>query len=86
MAIPFPTAPPMGGHIIGQPFTVTAAGVPMNMQLTCNCGGENTDLTIAGSVPAQCPSCQKTYNALFNPTNGKIEMQITLSGLDKVPS
>lgn len=73
----FPTPPPAGGHILGQPFTVTHCGVPMNLTLTCNCGGEgDRTVNILMSAPATCPGCGKVYNALFNPTNNQIQMQV----------
>lgn len=63
-------------HIVGQPFTVNAVSVPMNMKLTCNCGGESVTVEIIASIVTPCPSCGRFYNAIFNPTNGQIEMQI----------
>jgi hypothetical protein len=86
--IPFRTPPPSGGHIVGQPFTMTHCGVPMNLTLTCNCGGEgDRTVNIVGSVPATCPGCAKVYNALFNPSTNQIEMQIGVpSDAQKVPS
>lgn len=73
-AIPFPSNNNV--PVIGQPFTLVSVRVPMDAQLTCNCGGADTTVTILASVAAACPGCKKVYNALFNPTNGRIEMQI----------
>lgn len=81
-----PFQAPAGTPIVGQPFTVKTLGVPMNMTLTCNCGGPDTDVAIAMSVPAACPSCGKVYNALFNPQNGQIAMQVGVPAEKKVPS
>ena len=83
--IPFPMASP-GTPIIGQPFTITSVWMPVHATLTCNCGGEHTQVSIVGSQPGQCSSCKKTYNALFNPTNGKIELQIGVPKVEQVPS
>ena len=85
MGSPIPFQVPTGVKIVGQPFTVTGVAVPMNMTLTCNCGGAETTVTILGSVSAPCPSCGKVYNAIFNPTNNQIQMQIGVPA-EKVPS
>lgn len=77
MAIPFPTPPPQGGHIIGQPFTIVGAAVPMNLKMTCNCAiGDAHEIEIKNSIAAVCPGCRKTYNAMFNPSTLKVEMHI----------
>lgn len=79
---PFPSTTP----IVGQPFTVKSLGVPMNMQLTCNCGGADTEVAIVGSVSSACPSCRRVYNAIFNPQTGEINMQIGVPADEKEPS
>ena len=81
--IPFPHTQT---HIIGQPFTLHTAWCPVNMTLTCNCGGVETSVTIVGSVSAACPSCRRVYNAGFNPTTGKMEMSVGVPQAEQVPS
>jgi hypothetical protein len=75
-----------GVAIVGQPFTIVSVGVPMNVKLTCNCGGPDTEVLIVGSVAAACPSCRKLYNALFNPQNGQIQMSVGLPAPELIPS
>ncbi len=74
--LPFAPAAPVGGHVLGQPFTITRCYVPTNLTLTCNCGGEQTTVEIVGSVSEECPSCHTVYNAAFNPMQNKLEMQM----------
>lgn len=81
-----PIGVPGGMPIVGQPFTVKTLGVPMNMSLTCNCGGADVDVVIIASVSAACPSCRKVYNAIFNPQNGQIQMQIGVPAAEQVPA
>jgi hypothetical protein len=85
---PLPFAAPAGTPIVGQPFTVTTIGIPMNMGLTCNCGGdaEHTKVDIQMSVAATCQSCGKVYNAIFNPQNGQVQMSVGVPAVEKVPS
>jgi hypothetical protein len=73
-------------HIVGQPFTLEAIGVPCNAKLHCNCGGAEADVLIQMSVAASCPSCQKVYNCLFNPTKNAVEFSIAMPEPEKVPS
>lgn len=80
--LPFPHA---GVPVVGQPFTIASMYCPINATLTCNCGGADTTLTIVGSVAVQCPSCQKSYNAAFNPITAKIEIKI-VAPTEQVPS
>jgi len=75
-----------GVPIVGQPFTLLTAGCPMNMTLTCNCGGPETAVAIVSSVAAACPSCRRVYNAMFNPTTGKVEMHVQVPTKELVPS
>ncbi len=85
---PVPFRAPAGTPLVGQPLSVLSVGIPMNMTFTCNCG-EATDrpvLTIALSVPVACPRCGRLYNALFNPQNNQIMMQMQLPGTEQVPS
>jgi hypothetical protein len=84
--IAFPA--PAGTPLVGQPFTILSVGVPINMTLTCNCGvdADRPVLTILLSAPVACPRCGKQYNALFNPQNGQIQMQVGLPGTDQVPA
>lgn len=72
--------------MVGQPFTLRAVSVPMNATLTCNCGGEDTAVTILNSVAAACPSCRRSYNAAFNPLQNKVEFQIAIPKGEEVPS
>lgn len=89
---PIPFQAPAGTPLVGQPFTVLSLGVPMNMTLTCNCprlddsAAERPVLTILLSTPATCPACGKQYNAVFNPQNGQIAMQVGLAEPEQVPS
>ncbi len=82
--IPFPMT--ARTPIVGQPFTLSSVWMPVHAILTCNCGGSDTKVSIVGSVAGQCQSCKKTYNAAFNPTNGKIEMQIGTPTAEQVIS
>lgn len=79
---------PAGTPIVGQPFTVIGVGIPMNMQLKCNCtaDADRETLTIMGSQPVTCVLCGKKFNALFNPTNNQIQMQVELPKPEGVPS
>ncbi len=89
---PIPFQAPAGTPLVGQPFTLLTLGVPMNMTLTCNCVrrddavGDRPVLTILLSAPATCPDCGKQYNAVFNPQNMQVAMQIGLPKTDEVPS
>ena len=62
--------------LVGQPFTVMEIGVPVNVVLRCNCGGDDTVVTIRASTPGPCPSCGKILNALFNPASGQTQFRI----------
>jgi len=73
--VPFPNA--AGVPVIGQPFTVVAVKIPIDAQLTCNCGGSDTAVTILGSVPAQCKSCGTLYNVQINPQG--LPLQVTMT-------
>lgn len=81
--------PPSGGHLLGQPFTISEFSLPVNARLHCNCGvhtGEPAvDVPIINSAPAQCSRCQKTYIATYNPANGQIQVAIGVPDT-KVPS
>jgi hypothetical protein len=76
--------------IVGQPFTITAIAVPVNVTLTCNCGwgdsGVLTNVVILGSVAAMCPGCRKTYNAFLNPQTGQVQFQVSVPQAEQVPS
>jgi hypothetical protein len=75
-------------HLVGQPFTLLALGVPMNAVLTCNCGApaDAAKVEIKMSVAAECPSCKRIYNALFNPQSGKVEFQMAMPKPEGEPS
>lgn len=75
MAIPFPQ-PPNGGHILGQPFTLSNLSIPVNATLACNCTMPPSELQIVASAPTQCPRCRKAYIVVFNPQNGQIQVAI----------
>ena len=82
----FPQAPPAGGVLVGQPFTPEAIAVPVNVTLRCNCGGVETRVVITMSAAAACPSCQKVYNAIFNPLTGQVQFSIGLPSAEQVTS
>ena len=82
----FQQAPPSGGVLVGQPFTPEAIAVPVNVTLRCNCGGVDTRVVITMSAAAACPSCQKLYNALFNPLTGQVQFSIGLPSAEQEPS
>lgn len=88
---PIPFQTPAGTPLVGQPFTLLTVGVPMNLTLTCNCPrlddtADRPVLTIVSSAPATCPSCGKTYNALFNPQTMKIAIQVGLPAAKPAPA
>jgi hypothetical protein len=82
MAIPFPQT---GGHILGQPFSLSDVTLPVSATLTCNCAQPPSPLSIVASAPAQCPACRKTYVVAFNPQNGQLTIAIAVES-DQVPS
>ncbi len=75
-----------GLAIVGQPFMVESLSVPCSANLRCNCGGEDCSVQIINSIAASCPSCQKTYNARFNPASNSVEFQIAVPEPPKVAS
>lgn len=76
MPIPFAAKPPMGGHLIGQPFTITDLSIPVNCLFTCNCQPGNAAMPIVASAPVTCATCAKTYGVVFNPANNQIQVQM----------
>ena len=82
----FQQAPPTGGVLVGQPFTPESIAVPVNAILRCNCGGVEARVVIIMSAAAACPSCQKVYNAMFNPLTGQVQFSIGLPSTEQVPS
>jgi hypothetical protein len=76
--------PQNGGHLVGQPFTVSNLTFPVNVTLTCNCAIPSSDLYIVNSAPVTCPACQKVYLVAFNPQNGQLNVAIAAEG-PKVP-
>lgn len=87
MTIPFnASAPaPVGGHILGQPFTLSAVNIPINGKIACNCTQPPSEMTIVASAPVKCPVCEKTYVVAINPANGQILVAISVEE-QKVPS
>lgn len=83
-AIPFPQN--QNVPVVGQPFQLLTIGIPVTATLTCNCGGPDTAVTIANSVGSACPSCGRTFNAVFNPTNGQVQFQIGVPPTPQVAS
>lgn len=79
-------AQPANVPIIGQPITVLGVGVPMNMDLKCNCQSDNEVLQVRNSAPVQCVNCNKTYNALYNPSTNKVDMHVTLPQKQEIPA
>ena len=71
--LPFPSN---GVPVVGQPFMITAATVPINITLTCNCGTSPGPIEILASREAECLGCGKHYGAAFNPITKQIEMRI----------
>lgn len=68
----------MTAPLVGQPFQILTIGIPVNGTIRCNCGGdsEHTIVTIVNSSPAACSRCRKVYHLVFNPMNGKLNVQI----------
>lgn len=64
--------------IVGQPFTLLTAVMPVDVSLRCNCGGEDVSVLISDLIAAACPSCGKVYRAAFNPLTTKLEINITV--------
>jgi hypothetical protein len=81
---PFPQAP--GVPILGQPFQLKNIYCPVTANLSCTCGGAETDVAIVASVPGTCPSCHKIFNIAFNPTTMKLEVLMMVPTEEKVPS
>ncbi len=73
MPIPFPQN---GGHILGQPFTISNVAIPINATLTCNCTQPPAEMQVVSSAPVTCHECQKTYLVALNPSNGQIVVGI----------
>jgi len=79
-----PAPAPAGVPIVGQPFTLAHLSLPMNGQLTCNCGGASAPLVFVASAPVRCPACARHYTVLFNPANGQIQVLTAIDAPDKV--
>lgn len=65
----FPAAVPSGGHILGQPFTLSNLSIPVNATFTCNCVQPPSDLQIRSSEPVTCPVCQKNLHGPVQSTD-----------------
>jgi len=74
---PFPGAPPTGGHIIGQPFSVSNLSIPVSALFTCNCVPGNAPVAVVNSAPVTCPACTKTYVLGLNPQTGQLMVGMT---------
>ena len=72
--------------IVGQPFTLVKVEIPVNATLTCNCGGDHTNVEIVASAPTACASCGKTYLPLFNMATGQLQIQISVPKTEGQPS
>lgn len=62
-------AVPQGGvPMIGQPFTVKAVGIPVNVAFTCHCPGGDPEavLEILLSEDVTCPACGTVYTAVYD--------------------
>ncbi len=76
--IKFPTpAPPVGGHVLGQPFTVQGFSLAVNAVIVCNCAPDNPPLQVVASALVTCPSCQKRYALAVNPATGQLSAAIS---------
>lgn len=84
MAIPFPA--PQGGHLLGQPFTLSNLSIPVSGLLTCNCGLSDSPTLSLNGQPVQCTGCRKTYIVFVNPQNGQLQVAVTAPEAEKVPS
>lgn len=74
MTLPFKAQapPPAGGHLLGQPFTLSNISIPVNATLACNCAQPPSELRISAGASVTCPVCQKTYAVVFDPQSGQI--------------
>jgi len=70
--------------LVGQPFTVLAFSIPVNVTLTCHCAEQA--LQIVGGQPATCPQCGKVYQAAYNPQTGQLNVQIGIPQTEQVVS
>lgn len=73
----FPAAVPSGGHIVGQPFTLSNLCMPVSASFACNCAQPPSEMTIVNSSPVTCPSCGRTYIVAFNPQNGQLTVAMS---------
>jgi hypothetical protein len=81
----FPSPAPSGGHLLGQPFTLSNLSIPVNVTFACNCAQPPSEMQVINSAPVTCPACQKTYIVAFNPQNGQITVSLAVEH-QKVPS
>jgi hypothetical protein len=81
----FPSAPPAGGHILNQPFTLSNLSIPVNVTFACNCAQPPSEMQVINSAPVTCLACAKTYIVAFNPQNGQITVSLAVEH-QKVPS
>lgn len=75
-----------GPVLVGQPFTITAFAIPVNVTLTCNCGGDQTTVQITASAPATCASCGHVFFATFDPRTGQVQVGMGVSDAGKAAS
>ena len=77
--IPFKPALAQAVPIVGQPFVIEAAAVPVTIVLRCNCGGADPMVRIHQSASAACPSCRRVYHAALNPLVQPMRLEIGMS-------
>ena len=67
--------------ILGQPFTLLAFAIPVNVTLACHCssdtGGAPATVEIVASAPTPCPVCHRVYSVVFNPSTGQLQVSRT---------
>jgi len=74
---PFQPTAPSNVPVIGQPFQLLSASIPVTATLRCNCGGgDGVIVEIFDGTPTACGSCGRRYTPIFNLTNGQLQVQI----------
>lgn len=75
-AIPFPNQATV--PLIGQP-RITRVRLPIDVDLTCPCGGADVAVLIVAGAPGSCPSCGVIYNVGVN-----LPLQLLMTQPEKV--